>query len=62
MNQGFDLIIYDFDGPRTDNGDVCCLEVTKELLIDKINNTWHPFGHGYIVAGCIKGIHPIDYI
>ena len=57
-----DITVYDFDGPRTPNGDVNCLEITKELLIEKINDTSFPFGHGYIVAGCIAGINPTKYI
>lgn len=57
-----DITVYDFDGPRKPNGDVNCLEITKELLIEKINDTSFPFGHGYIVAGCIAGINPTEYI
>lgn len=56
------LIIYDFDGPRDDNNNVLCLELTKELLINKINYEKHPFGHGYIVAASIMGITPNEYI
>lgn len=59
---GKNIIIYDFDGPRDINGDVLCLELTNDLLIDKINDTRHPFGHGYIVASCINTIHPSNYI
>ena len=62
VKKGHNLIIYDFDGPRTINGDVICLELTKELLIEKINDTQYPFGHGYIVAGCISDISPNTYI
>lgn len=59
---GKNIIIYDFDGPRDINGDVLCLELTNDLLIHKINDTRHPFGHGYIVASCINTIHPSNYI
>ena len=59
---GKNIIIYDFDGPRHINGNVLCLELTNDLLIDKINDTRHPFGHGYIVASCINTIHPSNYI
>ncbi len=59
---GKNIIIYDFDGPRDINGDVLCVELTNDLLIEKINNPRHPFGHGYIVAGCINNIHPSNYI
>jgi hypothetical protein len=61
LKEGKNLIVYDFDGPRTTNGNVTCLEVTRELLIEKINNTQFPFGHGYIVAGTIAGFTPDMY-
>ena len=57
-----DIIIYDFDGPRKDNGDVTTDEVTVEYLREKINQTQFPFGHGYVVAGLILGITPLEYI
>lgn len=59
--EGEDLIIYDFDGPRTIDGDVSCEELTKELLIEKINDTRFPFGHGYIVGSAIAGIEHEEY-
>jgi hypothetical protein len=62
LNDGHNLVVYDFDGPRTKEGSVICMELTTELLIDKINDTQFPFGHGYIVAGCIAGINPNMYI
>ena len=57
LNEGNNLVIYDFDGPRTKDGNTLCLELTKELLTEKINDTQFPFGHGYIVAACIGGIN-----
>ena len=62
LNEGKNLIIYDFDGPRNEDGEVMCLELTLELLIEKINNGRFPFGHGYIVASCISNINPDMYI
>ena len=59
IDQGRDVTIFDFDGPRTPEGDVLCLELTEDLLKDKINDTRHPFGHGYVVASIIAGI-PIE--
>jgi hypothetical protein len=56
LNEGNNLVIYDFDGPRTKDGNILCLELTKELLTEKINDTQFPFGHGYVVASCIGGI------
>ena len=55
------ITVYDFDDSKTDDGEVTCLELTRELLIDKINDTRFPFGHGYVVAATIAGIHPDLY-
>jgi hypothetical protein len=62
LEEGHDLVVYDFDGPRLDDGSVICMELTKELMIEKINDPSVPFGHGYIVAGCISGILPEEYV
>lgn len=56
LKEGKNLIVYDFDGPRTNDVTVTCLEVTPELLIEKIKETKFPFGHGYVVAVSIAGI------
>jgi hypothetical protein len=61
VKHGMDIVIYDFDGPRTQGGDVQCLPVTKALLNNKINDLTFPFGHGYVVAATIMGIKPIEY-
>lgn len=62
ISDGVDLVIYDFDGPRTSSGEVCCRELTVDLLKEKINSTRHPFGHGYIVGASILGIETSEYI
>lgn len=62
LKKGNSLTIYDFDGPRNEDGTPTCLELTEELLIQKINNTTYPFGHGYVVSGTIAGITPDKYI
>jgi hypothetical protein len=62
VDEGFDVVIYDFDGPREHNGNVTCKEVSEKLLIDKINDTRFPFGHGYIIAAYLAGITLKDYI
>ena len=62
LNDGNNLVIYDFDGPRTEAGEVTCLELTEALLIEKINYSNQPFGHGYVVAACIAGFSPDKYI
>jgi hypothetical protein len=61
VQQGQDIIIYDFDGPRLQDGTPTYLELTRELLIDKINDITRPFGHGYVVAAWLKGITPDEY-
>ena len=58
----YDIIVYDFDGPRNDNNEPITLEVTTEMLQEKINDPLHPFGHGYVVAGILANIHPAQYI
>ena len=62
VDAGTNIVIYDFDGPRTIDGAVSCVEVTTELLRDKINDTHFPFGHGYIVAALLKGIPTDEYL
>jgi hypothetical protein len=62
VKQGKNIVIYDFDGPRLSNDDVTCLEVTIDLLKEKINYGKHPFGHGYIIAGYLLDINPEKYI
>ena len=56
LNEGKNITIYDFDGPRTEDGGVLCLEVDKEMVKEKINDIRHPFGHGYVVACAISDI------
>ena len=58
---GQSITVYDFDGPRN-GADVACMEITIPMLIEKINDPTHPFGHGYIVAAAIAGFAPADYI
>lgn len=53
---GKDIAIYDFDGPRSETGEPICLEITEELLREKIEDTRFPFGHGYIIAAYLKDI------
>lgn len=62
FNSGNSITVYDFDGPRNENGEPECIEVTVELLQEKINDVSFPFGHGYVVAGMIKEIHYDEYI
>lgn len=62
LANGTNLVIYDFDGIRNNNGTPTCKKVTFELLKEKILDTRYPFGHGYIVAATILGLNPEDYI
>ena len=62
LRRGKNIIVYDFDGPRTANGGLQCLPVELALYEEKISNTAHPFGHGYVVAGTIAGLLPDAYI
>jgi hypothetical protein len=63
VNDGHDVIVYDFDGPRTKEGDVSTLEITLDNLREKINDKGpYPFGHGYVVAAWLKNIPPKEYI
>lgn len=59
--EGTNLIVYDFDGPKGEKNEPLCLEVSKELLEQKINDERYPFGHSYIIAGYLMGLLPEDY-
>jgi hypothetical protein len=56
LEEGQSITIYDFDGPRTEDKGVTCLELNEDLLKDKINDLMFPFGHGYVVACALTGI------
>ena len=62
VENGQDVVVMDFDGPRTADKGVCCEEMTLELLKDKINAVEFPFGHGYVVAAGLKGYNIKEYI
>ena len=57
LDEGQSITMYDFDGPRTEDGIVSCLEVTEELLNEKINDLRFTFGHCYVVACAVAGIN-----
>ena len=56
LEDGQSITIYYFDGPRTEDKGVTCLELNEDLLRDKINDLKFPFGHGYIVGMILSGI------
>ena len=57
-----DVVVYDFDGPRADDGAPECRELTLDLLREKINDMRFPFGHGYVVAALLAGVPPSEYV
>lgn len=59
---GRTVVIYDFDGPRTQDGGVTCLPVTRQMLKEKVNDTTFPFGHGYVVASILAEIPLSEFI
>ena len=61
LQQGTNIVVYDFDGPRNADGRPQCIEVSTAFYIEKINDTTHPFGHGYVVAGAVAGLAPVSY-
>ena len=56
VEEGHDVLICDFDGPRLSNGDVTVRPLSLDLLMEKINDPTFPFGHGYVVAAYLAGI------
>ena len=56
LEEGEDITIYDFDGPRTEDKDVTCLELTEELIREKVNDLSVPFGHCYVVGMLLSGM------
>jgi hypothetical protein len=60
LREGRSITIYDFDGPRTEDGDVLCLELDIDLLRSKIQYLPQPFGHGYVVGTRLLGLGPSD--
>ena len=61
VKDGEDVVVMDFDGPRTNTGEVCCEEVSLKLLKEKINDVRFPFGHGFVVAAALMGIPVEEY-
>ena len=56
VDEGHSITIYDFDGPRNEDGSVTCLELNYEMLREKINDTNFHFGHGYVVGMALYNI------
>jgi hypothetical protein len=62
LMSGNDIVIYDFDGPRKEDGDNNCVLLTKNILIEKINDPIFSFGHGYIIGAELLDINYHEYI
>jgi len=62
LKSGKNITIYDFDGVRDSSGAPSCKEITRELLIEKMNDTKFPFGHGYIVGALLAEIHYDEFV
>ena len=56
LEEGKSITIYDFDGPRNEDKSVTCLELSEELLKEKVKDLNVPFGHCYVVAMALSGI------
>ena len=59
LDAGHDVTVYDFDGPRLSEGPdkgITCLELSTDLIQQKILDTKHPFGHCYVVAAQLANI------
>jgi hypothetical protein len=56
LDEGKNITIYDFDGPRNEDKSVTCLELTEELLKEKVKDLNVPFGHCYVVGMLLSGM------
>lgn len=61
-HKGQCVVVYDFDGPRHDDGTPAIEEVTVAMLRRKINEERVPFGHGFVVAAALANITPDEYV
>ena len=44
------VVIFDSYGPRAADGTMECVNVTSHMLRERVNDTRHAFGIGYVVA------------
>jgi hypothetical protein len=56
LEEGEDITIYDFDGPRNEDKSVTCLELSEKLLKEKVKDLSVPFGHCYVVGMVLCGM------
>ena len=57
LDAGKSITIYDFDGLRNEDKSVTCLELSEEMLKEKINDISVPFGHCYVVGMVLSGMN-----
>jgi hypothetical protein len=56
LDEGKSITIYDFDGPRNEDKSVTCLELSEELVKEKVKVLSVPFGHCYVVGMLLSGM------
>ena len=57
VDNGLSVLILDYDGPRfSENNDNSCMLINTENLIDKINDSQHSFGHGYVFGALLANL------
>ena len=60
VEQGKNIVIYDFDGPRKEDGSITCMEVTEDLLREKINEMDGTFN--CIILCCYFNFYPASKV
>jgi len=56
VDSGVNVAVYDYDGPRDEQGGPVAREVSVEMLREEINQTNYPFGHGFVVGAMLIDI------
>jgi hypothetical protein len=56
LDEGENITIFDFDGPRNEDKSVTCLKLTEDLIKEKINDWSVPIGHSYVVGMLLSGM------
>jgi len=61
LDEGKSITIYDFDGPRNEDKGVTCVELSVDMLKEKIEDVKFPFGHCYVVGCALAGIELSEF-
>jgi hypothetical protein len=56
LDEGENITIFDFDGPRNEDKSVTCLELSEEMVKEKVKDLSVPFGHCYVVGMLLSGM------